>query len=267
MDYTGSDQSFACHTKFFLTSAYHIRVVGAILLLLIVGCRKPEDPHGNNLILLAYYPLPISEASGLTYYDSDDRLLTVSDLTGMVYVISTTGEVLDTLPFIGEDLEGVAFDSGTSQIFVVDEKSNEVIELDTIGNEVNRFKVNLDNLFPGHGLEGITVNSDNGNLLLVSEKLPGLLIEVTKSGQEIARHTLNFAQDYSSVFFDPYLKNLWILSDETQSLTLCSLSGVQIKSWQTRLEKGEGLVIDSRNELIYIVTDNESGLYVFRMKL
>lgn len=267
MDYTGSHQPVVCHPKFSLKSGYHIRVIGAILLLLLVGCRKPEDPHGNNLILLAYYPLSISETSGLSYYDSDDRLLTVSDLTGKVYVISITGEVLDTLPFKGVDLEGVAFDKATSQIFVVDEKSNEVTELDTLGNEVNRFKVELDNILPKHGLEGITVNTDNGNLLLVSEKLPGLLIEVTKSGEEIARHTLNFAQDYSSLFFDPYLKNLWILSDESQSLTLCSLTGVRIKTWQTRLEKGEGLVIDSRNELIYIVTDNESGLYVFRMKL
>jgi uncharacterized protein YjiK len=248
-------------------SFYHIRVIGAVLFLLLLGCRKTEDPFGNNLILLAYYPLSISETSGLSYYDSDDRLLTVSDLTGKVYVISITGEVLDTLPFMGEDLEGVAFDRVTSQIFVVEEKTNEVIELDTNGNEVNRFKVKIDNLLPKHGLEGITVNTDNGNLLLVSEKLPGLLIEVTRSGEEIARHILNFAQDYSSVFFDPYLKNLWILSDESQSLTLCSLTGVPIQTWQTRLKKGEGLVIDSRNELIYIVTDNESGLYVFRMKL
>jgi uncharacterized protein YjiK len=246
---------------------YHIRVVGAILLLLLVACRKTEDPYGNNLILLAYYPLAISETSGLSYYNSDDRLLTVSDLTGKVYVISLSGEVLDSLPFTGEDIEGVAFDKLTSQIFVVDEKSNEVIELDTNGSEVNRFKVDLNNLLPKHGLEGITVNTDNGNLLIVSEKLPGLLIEVTKSGEEIARHTLTFALDYSSLFFDPFLKSLWILSDESQSLTLCSLTGVRIKTWQTRLDKGEGLVIDSRNELIYIVTDNESGLSVFRMKL
>jgi uncharacterized protein YjiK len=243
----------------------HFLIIVPVLLFFCAGCMKSDNPGGGNLILVAFYPFTIPETSGLTYYDSDNRLLTVSDLTGRVYVISTAGEVLDSLAYQGKDPEGIAYDRMTSRIFIVEEKSNEVVVLDTLGNEINRFEVELSNLIPRHGLEGITVNTETGNLLLVSEKFPGLLIEVTMSGEEVRRHDLNFAKDYSSVFFHPSDKSLWILSDESQSLTLCTLNGERIKTWQTGIKKGEGVVIDSKMELIYIVTDNDSGLYVFKM--
>jgi uncharacterized protein YjiK len=246
---------------------YQFRIICVALLLFLFGCKKTNSPEGDTLLLLAHYPLSLSEASGLSYYSSDDRLLTTSDLTGRIYIISTHGEVLDSLSFKGIDPEGIAFDADSTLIFVVDEYSGEVITLDTIGNEISRFKVEVGNFLPKHGLEGITVNTANGNLLLVSEKFPGLLIEVTRTGEEISRHTLNFAMDYSSVFFDPHTHSLWVLSDESQSLTLCTLTGIPIQTWRTGLKKGEGVVIDSKNELIYIVTDNDSGLYVFKLKL
>jgi uncharacterized protein YjiK len=254
--------------KNLLVPAIYIRFITALIILLsVISCRKTENPFGDTLVLLAWYSLPISETSGLSYYNRDDRLLTVSDLTGRVYIISTLGEVLDSLTYQGKDPEGVAFDRNNSIIFVAEEKLNEVVELDTLGNEVNRFKVELGNLIQKHGLEGITYNPITGNLLLVSEKLPGLLIEVTRAGVEVSRRVLSFALDYSSVFFDPHNSSLWILSDESETLTRVDTTGSPIKTWKTGIKKGEGLVVDSKNGLVYIVTDDDSRLHVFKIVL
>ncbi len=232
-----------------------------VILAFLSSCKK-DNQQELKLNLTGSYPLAIPECSGLSPY-SGGRFLTVSDTLEKVYVISSQGKLLDSLKYNGKNPEGVTWDQQTGQIYLVEENTNEVVELDSVGNEVNRFGVALDNLYVKHGLEGITINTDNDHLFLVSEKFPGQLIEVTRSGEELNRHTLNFAKDYSSVYYDASLKKLWILSDDSGTLTRCTLSGESEETWQTGINKGEGVIVDSPNKQVYIISDLDKTLYLF----
>jgi uncharacterized protein YjiK len=230
-----------------------------LLVLFLFSCKKEKKE--NELVLLASYPVAIPECSGLSFYGQ--HLLTVSDSLSKVYVISKLGDVIDSLAFTGKNLEGVVYNPVNQHTYIVEENTNEVVDLDASGMEVNRFFVNVENLIKKHGLEGISINLSSNHLYLVSEMAPGLLIECSLAGEEIQRSDLAFAQDYSSVFFDEAQQKIWILSDDSKSVTRCDLNGNPEKTWLTNLKKGEGLVIDTQNNRIYIITDEVSILYVF----
>ncbi|MCB2221597.1 MAG: SdiA-regulated domain-containing protein [Bacteroidetes bacterium] len=210
---------------------------------------------------MASYPVDIPECSGLSFYG--EHLLTVSDSLSKVYMISKAGKVLDSMSFAGNNLEGVVYNPVNQHTYIVEENSNEVVEIDASGLEMNRFFVKLDNLIKKHGLEGISLDLSSGHLYLVSEMAPGLLIKCTLTGEEVKRTNLAFAQDYSSVFFDDVQQKIWILSEDSKTLTRCNLNGNPEKTWFTNIKKGEGLVIDVPNNRIYIITDEVSILYVF----
>lgn len=237
-----------------------ILFVGAFLL---VNCKKDEEEAGVTLKRVEQFQVTIPELSGLALYNSLDEFVTISDNKTNIYIISNTGETLKTLDFTGEDLEGVAYDSITSSFFIIEEKRKEVIHLDSNGIEQNRFPLDINNTDVRHGPEGITFNPDNNHLYIVNEKLPSLLLEMTIAGEVVRETTLSFAEDYSSIFYDHMDSTLWILSDESKSLTKCDLFGNAINSWKTGIDKGEGLIIDSKNLMIYIVDDNNSRLYQF----
>lgn len=233
------------------------------MLLAFSGCGKDDSVVAIELNLLSFKKLAIPEPSGLSYYKDDNTFLTVSDHSDRVYVITKEGEVLDSLIYDGKNMEGVAFDAGESRIFVVEEHSSEVVQLDTVGNEVSRFEVELHNTDPNHGLEGITFNHQNGHLYVVSEKEPSILFEIKTSGEIVAQHDLGFMKDYSSVFFDEAGNNLWILSDQSKLMVKCDMTGKPLVWYNTGITDGEGSVVDVPNSKIWIVSDSGNTLYSF----
>jgi uncharacterized protein YjiK len=237
--------------------------VGFYLLLILAGCNKDDTQEIKDLTLLDYKKLNIPETSGLSFYTRDNTFLTVSDNSDRVYVISSEGEVLDSLIYDGQNLEGVVFDANGSRIFVVEEQTNEVVRLDTLGNELNRFTLELNNPDPNHGLEGITFNPGNNHLYVISEKDPAILFELTTDGEIVAQHQLGFMKDYSSVFFDGPGNYLWILSDQSEMLVKCDLSGQPLEWFSTGLKDAEGVVIDAPNSKVWIITDSGNTLYSF----
>ncbi len=231
--------------------------------ILLANCNKDEENEGITLKSVEQYQVTIPELSGLAPYNSLDEFVTISDNKSNVYIISNTGETLKTLDFTGEDLEGVAYDSITSSFFLLEEKRKEVIHLDSNGIELNRFPININNTDERHGPEGITFNPDNEHIYIVNEKLPSLLLEMTLTGEVVRETTLSFADDYSAIYYDHMDSTLWILSDESRTLTKCDLFGNPYNTWNTGIDKGEGLIVDSKNLMIYIVDDNNSRLYQF----
>ena len=191
------------------------------------------------------------------------KFLTVDDNLSKVHVISNTGNIIRTLSFTGDDLEGVTYVPNDSSIYIVEEKKKEIVKLDTTGNEILRFPVSLNNTDAKHGLEGISYNPTNGHLFVVSEQSPSLLMEMTLAGEIIATHELSFAQDYSAGYFDTRDSSLWILSDKSKIVAKCDLQGNPVQQYSTGLEKFEGLIVDSKNGNIYLINDNTNILYVF----
>ncbi|MBN1340120.1 MAG: SdiA-regulated domain-containing protein [Bacteroidales bacterium] len=246
---------------------YFVRNIWIFFLLFLsfTNCRKEDTPADNRLICLANHTLSIPETSGLSFFSGEERLLTVSDSLGRVYIISTDGIVLDSLSYEGENPEDLAWDSLNHRIFIVEENSNEVVVIDTTGNELSRFKIAVGNQITKHGLEGITCNAPGGHLYIVSEKFPGRLYKTTPDGSILDSNDLSFAKDYSAVYYEPGTAKLWILSDESKSLILCDLSGAPEKMWETGVNDAEGLIVDIVAKRIFIVTDGDSRLLQFQL--
>lgn len=234
-----------------------------VMAIILANCKKDEEDDGITLKRVEQFQVMIPELSGLAPYNSLNEFVTISDNKSNVYIISNTGETIKTFDFTGEDLEGVAYDSISSSFFIIEEKKKEVIHLDSNGIEQNRFPININNTDERHGPEGITFNPDNNHIYIVNEKLPSLLIEMTLTGEVVRETTLSFADDYSSIYYDHKDSSLWVLSDESRTLTKCDLFGNPYNTWNTGIDKGEGLIVDSENLMIYIVSDNNSRLYQF----
>ena len=235
-----------------------------LIVLFFTICKKQNNSDvPDKLSLIVSYQINIPEPSELSRFNQEDKFITISDNQNKVYIISNTGDVLRILDYTGDDLEGVAFDTLTSSIFVGEEKKKEIVQLDTNGFELNRFPIDINNSEKKHGPEGITYNPDNNHIYVVNEKLPAVLIEMTLAGEIVCKNKLSFAKDYSSIFYDHKDSTLWILSDESKTITKCDLFGNTIKTWSTGIDKGEGLIVDSKNSKIYIVSDKDSHLYIF----
>ena len=236
-----------------------VLIIG-MFLLLMSACSTEESSQANTLTFISRTSINVPEASGLAVYNSE-MYLTVSDSVSKVYLIDLEGHLIRSLPFSGKNLEGVAYDRQNAVIYVVEEKDNTIVKLDTLGLELARFNVPLENDNPRHGLEGITFNPENGHLFVISEKDPSLLFEIQTDGTILKTHELDFAKDYSSVYFDPQEKQLWILSDDSRTLTKTTLSGEPLITYNTGIDKGEGVIVDPENSRVYIITDTSSSFY------
>jgi uncharacterized protein YjiK len=237
--------------------------IGFSLLLVFSGCGGDDPQMTKSLSLLNSKVLNIPETSGLSYYKYPNTLLTVSDQSDRVYVISFDGDVLDSLTYEGSNLEGVVYDAQHSHIYVVEEHTNEVVQLDTVGNELNRFAIELNNTDPGHGLEGISINPATGHLFVVSEKSPSILFELKTNGEIVNQYNLDFMEDYSSVFYEETEGMLWILSDQSRLLVKCDLSGNPLDYFNTGVNDAEGNVIDIATSKARLVTDASNALFTF----
>ena len=226
------------------------------------GCGDKNQDENLPLNLLAQYPVDIPGISDLSLYKNDE-FLTVSDTLGKIFVISITGDVIKSLNYSGEDLEGITFDLFDSSIFVVEEKNKEIVKLDINGNEFYRFPFEVNNIFEKHGPEGISFNPVNDHLFVVNEKYPSLLVDMTLYGEVVDTNRLTFAKDYSAVFYDPLDGSLWILSEESEILAKCDLSGNPVKRYITGIKKAEGLIVASGVSRIYITSEQTNTLYVF----
>ena len=67
-------------------------------------------------------------------------------------------------------------------------------------------------------LEGITAGK-SGNLFVLNEKSPGMILEYQMNGIEKRRMSLSFAADYSDIFFDESGDCFWIISDESMKIS------------------------------------------------
>lgn len=239
---------------------------GSVFIFFIVlsACKKDEnDDHHIELTLLLEYSLGISEPSGLCLFNSSNEFLAVSDKTNEIYVVSNKGVVLRNINFNGQDLEGITYNPILNNIFITEETSRQIFRLDTNGVELSRFPIDIYFEEENHGPEGISYNPVTNHLFVVIEKKPAKLLEINLSGEILNSYSLSFADDYSAVYYDVQDEKIWILSDESKTLSCCNLYGESLNTYSTNIAKGEGLVIDPENKMAYIVSDQESKMYVF----
>ncbi|MEN8193844.1 MAG: SdiA-regulated domain-containing protein [Bacteroidota bacterium] len=257
-------------SKVKIISHYIFFIFFFIISLIAFSCTEksptdidPPEQTEPKLELISSFNLQVDEPSGLCFSLDMESLWTVSDNTRKVYKIDLTGKTQKTLSYTGNDLEGVAINPKDSTIWVAEENLSQIVQLDTLGNELNRITVT--GAGGGSGLEGITINSANNHFILLKEKNPGVLIELDEEFNLLEYKRISFANDYSGIFYESQNQHLWIVSDQNEKVYKCDMEGVVLIEYPIDVDKAEGIAVDINNDLVYVVSDDTEKLYVFEI--
>lgn len=231
---------------------------------LLAGCSKSSEGGSANLVLLETHKLNLPEPSDLCFGPGNQILYTVSDNTARIYKITIQGKLLETLPYVGNDLEGVCY-VNDKYLFVAEERYRKIVKLDLQGNFVSEVSISVEINNENSGLEGISFNSVNNCFYIINEVNPGLLIVTDENFNLLNKITLSFAIDYSGIYVDTKNQELWILSDVSATVNRCTLNGQLIEKFKIPVNNPEGIALDLDNHLLYIVSDQEGMLYKFKL--
>jgi uncharacterized protein YjiK len=228
----------------------------------------PQQPPANQLYDLGFiesFNLDIAEPSGLSWALNGKDFLVVDDHGNEVYKIDKQGNMLSDYFYSGDDLEGISVDVQSQTIWLAEEAKSKVVELDSVGNKIQSFKLNIDRDSSRRSLEGISYDADNNTFYILNEDKPGLLITWQPENGITDQIPLHFAKDYSGIFYDKTDNSLWIISDQSQKLFHCDTDGNVKQGFNLAITKPEGIVVDSQNKRVYIVSDLDHRLYVFSL--
>lgn len=235
------------------------------------------------------------EPSGLAFAP-DGSLWTVSDETKKLFQINTKGELLAILDIDNQGLEGITFDS-EGRICVVNEEADKIIVYDPQTGDkitdqwledIEGFSV-LAKHFEGDqnkGLEGITYDSLRSEMLLLKEAKPKLLITLTEKLDQVIsvnhldkqngfsdKNTKSKKLDVSGMCYDAVRDLLWIVSDKAKRIyTFDRSRGCVIQNFaleygksDKKIKKAEGVAVDLESHYLYVVSDEDAALYVYRI--
>ena len=247
------------------------------IIISLLSCNKDVEikndddiiPTERIISLQNSYDMDIKEPSGLSFGDGG-QFYSVDDNTNRIYKISKTGEVIYYLNFIGDDLEGITYNSISKRLYIVNEGERKIIELDTNGVVINHWSFTVSGGSSNKGFEGISIDESNNIFYILNEASPCLLIKWDyESKTELSRKELSFAKDYSGIFFDNTDNTLWIISDKSQKIFHTTTEGVITESFNLDYDKAEGIIVDSKNNTIYITRDYQSNikLYVYKLSI
>ncbi len=241
------------------------------ILPLLIACSLNDGINGvddnSDLLKIASYHIDgVPEPSGLSLHINGKSLWTVSDQTAKVYQISLDGRLLKTLSYLGEDLEGVSQSALDGTLWIAEERKREIVQLDTLGSELARHKIAVQNNDENSGLEGIAANPANDHFYVLNEKNPALFMDVSADASILYSKTIAYINDCSGIAAEPEGAFLWMVSDESRKIIKCDLLGNQLESFQIDVDKAEGITVSLADSLIYIVSDSEQKLYVYKMK-
>jgi len=244
------------------------------LFILFLSCNKDIDLNNQDptvtkrkLELLNSYPVNIDEPSGLCFY-INGTLLTVDDNTNKVFQIDKKGNILREYPFQGNDLEGVAADTTTGEIWVVNEGDRKLIALDSSGIFIKESAIDVQGSNPNKGLEGLSYDAASQFFYLVNEAEPKLLVKWNPATEKVVlSKEVSYGDDNSGIFYDASSSSLWVLSDKSQKLVNTDLDGNLKDEFSLDYDKAEGIAVDAANKRIYIVRDKNAPqrLYVYSL--
>lgn len=243
-----------------------IIAIKLVILTSFLACKAQnvKNSANNDLVEIKRVTLQVSEPSGLCFTVERDGFWVVSDHVNKIYRLDNYGKVTQTIAVTAKDLEGVAI-IDSNKIAVVGEKDSEVIILNLNGEILKSEKISIDDN-EDSGLEGISYDPYRKIFYLLKEKKPGLLIKTDENFNEIERIKLDFAKDYSDIFYDGEKQELWIVSDESKMVFNTDLDGKVIRKFSNKIVQQEGICVDVLNNRLFIVSDSREELYVFELE-
>jgi uncharacterized protein YjiK len=246
----------------------------------------------------------LSEPSGLALSADGRGFWTVSDDAPRILFIGRDGTVdpARSVDIGADDLEGVTEDPARGRLLVVSESSAEIVSVDLADGAVARHPLAemagweaapraLRESDPRDGLEGIAVEAATGNVFVVKERAPRLLLELTPDLARIRgalpldaargfadEETGDDRLDVSGLVVDAGRGGLWIVSDTGGRAFLLDLDTLQARSWPLldgesrkaeRIRNAEGVALSADGRTLSVVTDDgkRSRLYRYAIEI
>ena len=246
--------------------------------------------------------LGLNEPSGLSLNADGTALYTVSDDSKAIFRLSLNGSVDAAASFLidSSQLEGLAISGDGKHIHTVQEGSNSVISYDITSRcEITRRSLtdmanyrsvakHFEQSPANKGLEGITVNTKSGHIVVLKEGQPGLLIDINLSEGRICSSRLlsdtnGFSHsqiskkklDFSGISYDSSRDTFWISSDKGQCLYHYNwqrnhvLQRLELTretgQGSSKVRKAEGIAIDPKRQRLYVVSDRDGDLYTYQI--
>jgi len=231
-----------------------------VVFLLLVGLSLISCISKSSLELLQTIKLNITEPSGITAFNNN--LYIVSDKNGAFYKVSLGGEILKKFNTKFNDLEGITIQESSHNFWLVEESERKLVKLDSLGNYIQKFKIKGKQHSNNNGLEGVCFVESENALYVINENSPKQVLQLNLKGEIINKFKLDFSKDISGICFDKRSNSFWIVSDESKSVYNISKKGALIKSYKIPVNKAEGIVI--YNNKMYVVSDSENNLYIFK---
>jgi len=234
---------------------------------LFTGCNlfNSSDDNPPALHLISSTEISVAEPSGLALDVAAGFLYCVSDPPhNQVHKLDLAGNVLSTLDFVGQDLEGICFDSRNGTLWIVDEATTELIHLSATGNELSRTPVNYSVPDTKSGLEGICFRPGHNDFYIVKQKDPAAIIYVDSNLVTQNSKTLTIANDITAISLGREEDQFLMISAGEQRLYEWSWSQGLLATYRFDVKQAEGLVYDPTSALLYMVCDSESLLYTYQ---
>ena len=234
-----------------------------LILIITFACSPSENESSlsDKIIFLKSISINVPEPSGLAF--DEGFLWTLSDENSTVYKLDTIGNIITSFVVEGDDLEGITVLTDSSLAIVL-ERTREVKVISKSGRTLNQFTVNVSGEL-NYGLEGITIDPTNNHIYILNEKLPSLVIEFDGDNKEVSRKELNFADDISGICYDTTRNGFWIISDESQTISLCNYNFEVLESFKVNIPQMEGVAFDPNTNRLYVVSDRTESLYIYQL--
>jgi len=276
------------------------RAVAVLLVSCAVGLGAPAcaaDASGPQLTFVAAHKAydhhsGFLEPSGLSWNQDETALMSVSDDTSRLFSLSAKGDVHDAIRIEKglDDLEGVTWDAARARFLVVRERSSEIIEVDPLQPDkpvhhrldaMEGFDA-IAAVFSGgsanKGLEGITVVPAAGEIWVVKENDPRLLIRLDAGLTRIAgvlrlTAAMGFVDDsvddrtldVSGLSYDATREKVWITSDTGRRVFLFDpvaerASGYRLlwldEGKRRELHHAEGVAVSADGQRLFVISDD-----------
>jgi len=231
------------------------------------SCNNTSDPNSSSssLTLIEEYNIQVTEPSGLSFGKDKKTLWTVSDAPdNRIYEMDLQGNIIQTLNYIGDDFEAIGYDSLKNVLWVAEERKYRILEISLTGDKIVNQKID----FVGNninGFEGICVG--NSFYYAANEKLPIKILKLNSDFSIISNFDLVGINDISDLCYNNFTDQIWGISDESKLLFCFDENSGITKSYNLPFDKMEGLAIDFEQNLVYLVNDSKSKLYIYKLKL
>ena len=235
---------------------------------ILISCSFQKKQTILTKIDSYYIGENVSEPSGLAF--DGKFLFTISDSNNYVYKYNTNGVFIERFKTKFSNLEGISTFKKQTLLLAV-ESSNSLVEFDYTNNKSTAHKMKFKHKTKSKksGIEGVSFNKKNNQIYFLNEKKPGaLIIANSKNFKTEEEYKLNFASDYSGIFYARETKELWITSDNESLIYRCTLTGEVIETFDPHINKQdklEGIALDYKNNLLFVVTDSGQELIKYSL--